>query len=60
MIYVYPANDVRGAISRPAELVMLSFHQFVQRVLKFPVTIDQRENSSFIWLRRISKFVQKI
>ena len=34
MIFVYPADDVREAISRPAELVMSSFHQFVQRALK--------------------------
>ena len=60
MICVYPADDVREAISRPAELVMLSFLQFVQGALKTPVTIEQRENSSFTWLRRISKFMQKI
>ena len=29
MICVYPADDVREAISQPAELVMSSFHQFV-------------------------------
>ena len=60
MIFVYPADDVREAISRPAELVMSSFHQFVQRTLKSSVTIEHRGNSSFIWLRRISNFVQKI
>ena len=60
MICVYPADDVRQSISRPAELAMLSFHQFVQRALKSPVTIEQRGILSFIWLRRISRFVQKI
>ena len=60
MICVYPPNYVRKAVSRPAELVMSSFHQFVQRALKSPITIEQRGNSSFIWLRRISNFVQKI
>ena len=60
MIFVCPADDVREAISRPAELVMSSFHQFVQRTLKSSVTIEHRGNSSFIWLRRISNFVQKI
>ena len=60
MICVYPADDVREAISQPAELVMSSFHQFVQWALKSPVTIRQRGNLSFISLRRISEFVQKI
>ena len=60
LICVYPADDVREAISGPAELVMSFFHQFVQRAIKSPVTIEQRGNSSFIWLRRISNFVQKI
>ena len=58
-ICAYPADDVRDAISEPAELVMSSFHQFVQQALKSSVTIEQRGNSSCIWLRRISKFVQK-
>ena len=60
MIWVYPADDVREAISRPAELVMSSFHQFVQTALKSPLTIEERGNSSFIWLRIISDFKQKI
>ena len=60
MICVYPADDVRAAVSRPAELAMSSFHQFVQKALKSPVTIEQRGNSSFISLRRISKFLKKI
>ena len=60
MIWVYPADDVREAISRPAELVMSSFHQFVQTALKSPLPIEERENSSFIWLRIISDFKQKI
>ena len=60
MFCVYPADDVREAISWPAELVMSSFHQFVQSALKSPVTIEHRGNSSFNWLRRISKFVRKI
>ena len=60
LIYVYPANDVREAISPPAGFIMSLFHQFVQQVLKSPATIEQRGNSSFIWLRRILKFVQKI
>ena len=59
IICAYPANDLREIISRPDESVMSSFHQFVQRALKSPVTIEQRVNSSFIWLR-ISNFVQKI
>ena len=46
-------DNVREAISRPAELVMSPFHQFIQRALKSPVTIEQRGNSSFISLRRI-------
>ena len=58
--FVYPADDVREAFTRSAELAMSSFHQFVQRALKSPVTIEQRVNSLFIWLRRISNFVQKI
>ena len=60
IICVYPADDVREAISRPAELVMPSFPQFVQRALKSLGATKQRRNSSFIWLRRTSKFVQKI
>ena len=60
VIFVCPADDVREAISRPVELVMSPFHQFVQRTLKSPATIEQRGNLLFIWLRRISKFVQKI
>ena len=48
------------AISWPVELVMLPFHQFVQPALKSQVTAEQRGNSSFIWLRMISNFVQKI
>ena len=60
IIFAYPANDLREIISRPDESVMSSFHQFVQRALKSPVTIEQRVNSLFIWLRRISNFVQKI
>ena len=60
MIYVHPADNVREAISRPAELKMLSFQQFVQGTLKSWVTIEQRGNSSFIWLGRISNFVRKI
>ena len=44
MICVYPANDVGEAISRPAELVMSSLHQFVLRALKSPVIIEQRGN----------------
>ena len=59
-ICVYPADDVREVISRPVELVMSSFLLFVQRELKSPGKIKQRGNSSFIWLRRILKFVQKI
>ena len=43
MTFVYPADDVREAIYWPAELVMSSFHQFVQRALKSPVTTDKRE-----------------
>ena len=46
-ICVYPDDDVREAISRPAELVTPSFHQFVKQALKSPVSIEQRENSSF-------------
>ena len=57
MICVYHADDAREAISQPAELVILFFHQFVQRALKSPVTVQQRGNSSFIWLRRIPNFV---
>ena len=34
MIYVHPADNVREAISRPAELKMSSFQQFVQGTLK--------------------------
>ena len=45
MICVYPADDVGEAISRPVELVMSSFHQFVRQALKPPVTIEQRANS---------------
>ena len=48
MICVYPADDVRGSFCRLVALVMLSFHQFVQRALKSPVTIEQIGNSSFI------------
>ena len=44
IVFVYPADDVREAFSRPAELVMSSFHQFVQGALKSPVTIKQRGN----------------
>ena len=40
MIYVYLADDVRESISRSVELVTSSFHQFVQRALKSPVTIE--------------------
>ena len=47
MFCVYAADDVREAISRSVELVMSSFHQFVQRALKSPVTIEHRGNSSF-------------
>ena len=39
MICLYPADYVREAIAPPTELVMSSFHQIVQRALKFPVTI---------------------
>ena len=39
MICLYPADYVREAIFPPTELVMSSFHQFVQRALKFSVTI---------------------
>ena len=60
MICVYHADDVREAISQPAELVILFFHQFVQRALKSRVTIEYRGNSSIIWLGRILKFLQKI
>ena len=60
MICVYPADNVREAISWPAELLKTSSHQFVQQALKSPVTTEQRGNSSFIWLRRISKFMEKI
>ena len=60
IICVYPADDVRESISQPVELVVLSFHQFVQRAWKFPVKIEQGGTPSCIWLRRISKFVQKI
>ena len=49
-VYVYPVDDVREAISQPVELAM-SFHGFVQQALKYPVTIEQRGNSSFISLR---------
>ena len=59
MIFLYP-EDVREATSQPAELVMSFFHQFVQRALKYALLIEQSGNSSFIWLKRISKFVQKI
>ena len=45
MICVYPADDVRGSFCRLVALVMLSFHQFVQRALKSPVTIEQIGNS---------------
>ena len=58
--FVYPADDVREAFTRSAELAMSSFHQFVQRALKSPVIIKQRGNPSIIWPRRISNFVQKI
>ena len=58
MICVYPTDDERESISQPVELVISPSHQFVQRALKSPVTIKQRGNSSFIYLRRISKFVQ--
>ena len=51
------ADDLREAVFRPAELVMLSFHQFVQQALK---SIEQRGSSSSNWLRGISNFVQKI
>ena len=54
------ADDVRESISQPVEWIILSFHQYVQWAFKSPVTIEQRGNSSFICLRRISKFVQKI
>ena len=47
-------------ISQPAELVMSSFYQFVQRALKSAVTTEQRGNSWFIWLKRISNFAQRI
>ena len=47
MFCVYAADDVREAISQSAELVMSSFHQFVQRALKSPVTTEHRGNSSF-------------
>ena len=60
MICAYLAKNVRKYISQHVELVLSSFCQFVQRALKCPVTIEQRGNLSFIWLRRISKFVQKI
>ena len=40
MICIYPANDVRESISWPVELVMSSFHQFVQQALKSLVTIE--------------------
>ena len=40
MICVYPADDVRKSISWPVELVMSSFHQFVQQALKSVVTIE--------------------
>ena len=60
MIFAYPAGDVREAISQPGELVTSSYNQFVQGASKSPVTIEPRGSSSFIWLRRISKFVQKI
>ena len=60
MTFAYPAGDVREAISQPGELVTSSYNQFVQGALKSPVTVEPRGSSSFIWLRRISKFVQKI
>ena len=60
MIFACPAGDVREAISQPGELVTSSYNQFVQGALKSPVTFEPRGSSSFIWLRRISKFVQKI
>ena len=56
IICIYPADNVRE-FSEPVELLMSSFDQFVQQALKSPVAIEQRGNSSFIWLRRISKFV---
>ena len=40
MICVYPADDVRESISWPVELVMSSFHQFVQQALKSLVTTE--------------------
>ena len=60
LICVYPADDVIEDISPPAGFIMSLFHQFVQQVLKSPATIEHRGNSSFIWLRRILKFVEKI
>ena len=56
MICVYPVDDIGKNISR-AELAMSPSHQPVQPALKSLVTIQQRENSLIIWLRRISKFL---
>ena len=56
MIFLYP-EDVREATSQPSPSF---FHQFVQRALKYALLIEQSGNSSFIWLKRISNFVQKI
>ena len=57
-----PNTDIFYAVSvsGPIKLVMPTFHQFVKRALESPVTIEQIGNSSFFWLRRISKFLQKI
>ena len=42
LISVYPADDVREAISPPAGFIMSLFHQFVQQELKSPARIEQR------------------
>ena len=59
MICVYRATELKESIFRADQSVMSSFQQVVQRALKSPVTIEQRSNSSFIWLRRISNFCKR-
>ena len=58
ILRVYPADDVREASYRSAELVMSFFHHLGLRAIKSLVTTEEIENSLFMSLRSVSKFTR--
>ena len=58
--FLYPADNVRGSITRPTELVMSLLHHFDNLALKSPVMAETIGSSLFMLYIRKSIFAQKI